>query len=703
MFRRWLAVAVVVMAACAKPGVTHDEALDFQDVKLGESRTVAFAITNPTSVDIQLVVSLSNLEVGFSSSPDLTVPAKGSATLDVTFAPNKRGPSESVLRLSNGRESSTVTLSGRAIGSTLNAPEVVSLGLIRLQRGEPSPTVAVPLRVSNVGTSQLEVTLRSVDAELCIGDDCSKWATTLGVGEALDAPITVTPLEPGEHSWTIHVQSNDFDAERRTIIVRATVQRFGPCELETPTTVAIRGGMPARVDLKNNAPTRCSISELSLTSTPDVMRIDGAPTTPIDFEPGQTRTLWLKTITPRPQQAFGTLRIVSVGAPAIEIPVTLDSSALDCLVISPNALDFGTVKTGCSSATRTFDVYNTCTSPLTVTTPQLSGAGFELVSTFPSGELAGSSTTPLQFSVRYAPTVYGPSTGAVTMTVDGFEYFTALQGRGDIGGPSVDTFSQGALPVVDLVVMVDTSPSFAHRRANTRTNLRQVLTRAGRCADLRAAVAPADGDADAGVSFALNDAGSAWTSNRDVDFFDRVLGAFDSLPTGSETEACVGPAAALMQTTTRRDGGVLGLCITDALEQTPNAAAAFQTFSGGRPASWAAVFASSASTCAVESVDDGVHQSLVQSSNGLLADVCNADWGSALYAGIGYFECGYRSIFYLTSVPASAAAIEVRVNDQVVTTGWSYDSMSNAVQFARNAEPAAGSTIVVTHTPACVP
>lgn len=703
MTRRWLPVAVAVLAACERPVVTHDEALDFQDVKLGESRTLPLTLTNPTSSNLEVTTTFSGSDEGFFvQRGKLVVPANGSMRLDVMFEPTRLGPVEAEALVFVGTEVSRVKLHGRGIGPTLSALEEISLGLIRLVQGQPLPSVPVPLRITNVGTSPLEVALRSIDTELCVGDGCSKWAATLSPGDALDAPITVSPGEVGARAWTIHVESNEPGAERRTITVRAVVERFAPCQLTTPGDITIPLGMPARVDIRNDAATRCSIDLLSLTSTPDVMRIDGAPMVPLDFEPNQTRTFWLTTLQPRPRQAQGTLRIGSAGAPVIEIPVKLEVDAVACLAIAPDAFDFGTVKTGCHSATRTFTVSNACARPVPVTSPRLIGSGFELVTTFPDGELMPGAT-PLQFTARFAPTTAGSVSGAVVITSEGVDSIVALQARGDLGGPAVDTFFQPVLPVVDLLVMVDTSPSFAPRRANTRDNLRQVLTRVGRCADLRAAVAPADGAADAGVWFAPNDAGSAWTSNRDVDFFERVLGAFDALPVSSETEACVGPAAALMQGTTPRDGGVLGLCITDALEQSPNPATAFQTFSGGRAASWAAVAATSASTCAVESVDDGVHQALVQNSNGLFADVCNADWGNALFSGIGTVECGYRTSFLLTSTPAGAAAIEVRVNDQPVTTGWSYDASMNAVVFAPNAEPAGGSTVTITHTPVCTP
>jgi hypothetical protein len=253
--------------------------------------------------------------------------------------------------------------------------------------------------------------------------------------------------------------------------------------------------------------------------------------------------------------------------------------------------------------------------------------------------------------------------------------------------------------------MVDTSPSFAPRRAAVRANLATWLAQSYlRCLDLRWAFAPADGAPDAGVTFALNDAGSAWTSTLDPDFSTRALSAFDALPAGSETEACVGPAAALMQSVPPRDGGVFGgLCLTDALEQSPTPMASLAQLQARLPGpastTWSVVGGFSPG-CAVEAQDDGVHGALVTASNGAKESICAPSWWAS-FTPLGFPTCGARSQYFLGSRP-TVTSLEVRVDGVLVPmTAWSYDAADNSVRFS--SAPPLGSTITVRYVPTCSP
>lgn len=293
------------------------------------------------------------------------------------------------------------------------------------------------------------------------------------------------------------------------------------------------------------------------------------------------------------------------------------------------------------------------------------------------------------------------------MNSNGLSYVVALAGQGDFGGPTTDTFRSDARAIVDWLLMVDTSPSFSARRADVRDNVERLLRRPSvECADLRVAFAPADGAADAGVRFSTNDAGSSWTSSLGDDFVNRALGAFDALPAGSETEACIAPAAQLMSGEPVRDGGHLfGLCITDALEQSPDPMAALTAFRGSRTTgqhSWGVVSGLTSSTCSIENADDGVHAALVQASNGVRGDICVADWASAVSPASS--PCTQRLTFFLNDRPRSANELVVRIDGQAPpASAWSYDASNNAVVFVAGHEPQPGATLTVDYTPACLP
>src|SRR4029079_5465085 len=66
-------------------------------------------------------------------------------------------------------------------------------------------------------------------------------------------------------------------------------------------------------------------------------------------------------------QALGkvTFFMSSITAPKGQVDLSA-SIAQGCLTIAPNDLDFGTVQKGCNSTTRTFSIYNTCTTGVTI-------------------------------------------------------------------------------------------------------------------------------------------------------------------------------------------------------------------------------------------------------------------------------------------------------------------------------------------------
>jgi len=112
---------------------------------------------------------------------------------------------------------------------------------------------------------------------------------------------------------------------------------------------------------------------------------------------------------------------------------------------------------------------------------------------------------------------------------------------------------------------------------------------------------------------------------------------------------------------------------------------------------------------------------MVGQSGGIIADVsCTAatpcavgpdqsapDWVSALTSLWSSLTAIGQSIFPLNGAPV-ASSIVVTVNGVAVpATGgsgaaqWTYNNVTNAVDFAPAAQPTAGQTVTVTYTTAC--
>ena len=111
--------------------------------------------------------------------------------------------------------------------------------------------------------------------------------------------------------------------------------------------------------------------------------------------------------------------------------------------------------------------------------------------------------------------------------------------------------------------------------------------------------------------------------------------------------------------------------------------------------------------------NDGKHSFMVASTGGIKEEICSTDWSQALQ-NVGKNAFGYRTNFFLTSVPDLAAAppaIVVTIDGAALpqidssngATVWSYDSMSNAVKFEPLYLPEPGRVMNVKYHVVCNP
>ncbi|MDP1827478.1 MAG: choice-of-anchor D domain-containing protein [Archangium sp.] len=726
-----LTTVLCFLAACSPAPLVHDDSMVFGDVELGQSRRVALVLTNSGSAPQALA---------FEATGDFTVEEAratlgGGATssLMVRFSPTDLGARAGTLVIGDVE----VALSGRGTGPRFSAAAQVTLPPITLVTGETPRASTSKLVVQNAGTagSALKLGAPRVDgAELCVGtfvgSTCEPWVPPASVETQtlLEVPLSVLVTTPGARRWSVVFPSNDALRPEVTIQFAALVEAYEPCVFSAPAEVVLinRGGV---LDVTHQGPGTCLVEAITLESTPagHLEFVSGGPM-PLRLAPGAVLSRAIRVRPPStPAGLVGKVRVLAAGTAALEVPIRVEPPSVQCLVIAPRTLDFGTVRRDCASPNRNVQLYNACSRPITVQSVVVGAAAgegpggpncpgtapcpeFFLVSGPPAATvIQPGNSTPVLLTLRYRPINYGPDTGAVLIsTLEEGDLVVALQARGDLNPLSVDTFRQDPLPIIDVLLMVDASPSFVPKRASVRANLTPMLTSmSSRCIDARLGFAAADGAPGASAQLLANDAGMRWTSSGDPQFVERALSAFDALPVGSEIEACIGPAADLVQDAGLRTGSSLsGLCITDALEQSPSPMSSLQALQAQRPASrfsWSAVTALSSSTCAVETADDGTHQGLVTASNGAREDICNPSWWQS-FVGLGTPTCGFRTTFYLSSLPASPSELELTIDGRPVpASDWMLDLTLNAVVFAPDKAPAPGETLEIKYRAACVP
>ncbi|MGA9525362.1 MAG: hypothetical protein WBV82_28140, partial [Myxococcaceae bacterium] len=449
---------------------------------------------------------------------------------------------------------------------------------------------------------------------------------------------------------------------------------------------------------------------------------------------------------PRPISAMLEFRISSPTRPFVTVPINGSVPAhVSCLVVAPEELDFGTVRMGCESNTRSFLLYNTCSQDVLITDfrladpagqpaggPDCSGPQpcpeFTLMRSvaIPTGGLRlQSGQAPVEFQVKYRPIDAGADMGSVEIDVTTgamqSTLATTFRGTGDASNLwQTDVFLQGTPPRLDLLFVIDDSPSMAAHQSSVASNLGEFLQYlVTRDLDFNIAVITAD-PAEGGIFRSGPTHPEAVLSALTPDLEAKFAAKIDVGTSGTGTPQCLAQALAALTPPVigsqnagflRAEAGLSVICVTDSSDHSPlpvsdyvNAFRSIKVPLGTSAFRFSAVGGFSPSCPG----DTGALADAIAQSGGDQANICDSDWHASLESW-GTLAFGPRSNFFLTSVPdLTRGAIEVRIDQQLVaptsTRGdsvWTFDAISNAIIFAPMHVPPPGSTIEVRYITRC--
>lgn len=430
------------------------------------------------------------------------------------------------------------------------------------------------------------------------------------------------------------------------------------------------------------------------------------------------------------------------------------------IAVIPGSLEFGLVTLGCASQTRTVTVYNTGRADLTISSIELETQGcenFELRA-LPVTPATIQADTPISFQVIYEPSELGEDFCNVVIDSDASEGESLLRipmsGEGTNLSSQTDIFEQVSGRKVDVLFAIDGSGSMSEEQDNVARNLGDFLSTAELLDnDFQIAVVHLDLDETKELDGRDYAAGEMMGNppfltraqpNYLAEFQRRVrMGA-----SGGNTEAGLEAARKALsdpyitQTNVscsndsacsepyevcrnnvcsganggfiREDASLEIIMISDEEDQstaTPEFYVDFfRSIKGFRNDALMHVSSivgadprsNTPGTCESSngSADPGRRYATVSSATGgTVGSICNSDFGSYLQ-NIGNRAFGLRVEFFLSRA-AEPATVEVRVNGQVVNTGWTYDSATNSVIFDRTATPQPGDTITVDYEARC--
>jgi hypothetical protein len=354
---------------------------------------------------------------------------------------------------------------------------IVNVGVL------PNPRDAFAnLRLGRSGDVTTAFSVRAITGtldELCIGgydaaaNQCLgslRYDPRLGIeaspGSQLGVPVRVIPRSLGLKEWELTIASNDPDEPEVVVKIRADVQELPPCNYdvappglnfglvnanlpkELSFTVTNRGTQPQDI---------CYFSGFEVDQTSDpAFSVGAGVVDPLELMPQASATIAVKvapTTSPTMSQSLTGRVTFNVPNPAqpvgkVDLLATLGPS---CLTIMPATLDFGRTEMGCNSPDRALQVFNSCSTPVTLGGYRLvaasvvpTGTGictdaagcpeFQVTSSsnFTGTLLPGASRA---LSLKYSPADLGADTGSLAINAmqngAAVDYLVTLRGLGE--------------------------------------------------------------------------------------------------------------------------------------------------------------------------------------------------------------------------------------------------------------------------------
>ncbi len=564
----------------------------------------------------------------------------------------------------------------------------------------------------------------------------------------VDLSVTLKPQSIGMKSATFTLYSNDPSEPAITVNIVADVQQLPPCTFVTSpananfglVTPGTQKDLP--ITITNNSVTAgevCYLSGIELGAGSDLAySIVGGNIVDKELQPQESFQVVVRVAptgtTPTTLQTLtGQLVFNSTSAarPRVNIPLST-SVGPSCLTVTPDPMDFGTVKLGCRSASRDFNIYNTCSAPVTITAFGMQAAGgqppggpncpgttacpeFHLTSTpnIPMGGLTiNGGGAPVTFQARYVPIDVGNDSGAVSISAlqngQSITYLVGLQGRSDTTGVQVDTYTQDLQPKADILLVVDDSCSMQDKQNALAANFSSFIQYAVAAnVDYQIGVTTTtEQQMECGIPGigCVNNNSKGWGGRLVKDATSTlkyvkpttpaVSGVFSRLVNvGTDGSGGETPLATAVLALTppivssenagflRTDANLAVVVISDATDQSPQPVSYYQNLlvnvKGFQRLSYFTFSAvtprasTAPGSCTYDETgaNSGRYDPIVQYTSGVSDEICNTNWSSTLQ-NLGRTAFGFRTQFYLNNSPdQSTTQVVVKVNGQVVPSG----------------------------------
>ncbi len=394
-----------------------------------------------------------------------------------------------------------------------------------------------------------------------------------------------------------------------------------------------------------------------------------------------------------------------------------------CLMIGP--LEFPGAIATCSSSAASVRVSSFCYQPVVLTDIRLFGEGFSLRSR-PSLPMPLQSADPagLPLELTFTPTREGLHEGELILAVgDRLRRIPLTATATEPAAVRHDVFPRVPTPKVDLLLVVDDSPSFASKRAEVEEQLRHFarylrslyfdvhvgVTTTSVCRKPEAC-SPEESDWANGRLLPVDGSGPRVLKPEQPDFEEQLAARLDVIGGGSERERLVKPAILALTEPLRGEGnaGFLRedarlaiIVISDAADADDTGVtqlyASLLDIKGVRRSSDFSISAIvpgmpvAPAGCAYDEPEAGSSgrvRDLVLKTGGIYDDICSRDWSKALeHLGSRAFRYS-NPVLHLTRTPWKPdETLRLEMGGAPLApigpTGdlrWTYDAYRNAIE-----------------------
>ena len=281
-------------------------------VRSGNTATITIPVTNVGGADLQLRAAHINSGVAFSVvSPDLplNLPPGESVDLQIEFSPRGFGQQLDYVFLQTSDPShqgfALIRLTGT--GAMTDAPRLLAQASLDFGTAAVNGVVEKELPIINWGATPLTLT-----AEI-VGDDFAFAGAVPDVvqpGGRISLWLRYSPAAPGPSEGALRLLSNDPDSPET--VVDLSGDGVGASRIEVSPTVLAFGlapsGAEAGVLVANTGEEPLTVAALSVDGP---FEIADAPSLPFTLGPATGEMVTLEFLPSGPEEARGTLRILS--------------------------------------------------------------------------------------------------------------------------------------------------------------------------------------------------------------------------------------------------------------------------------------------------------------------------------------------------------------------------------------------------------